>query len=191
MNRTRQTVVATLIAGSALLGMGACSGSDGDEPTTAAKASPADDTSSRASAPAATAAEDSPQTAKGPAVAQLQGGNGIDGQIHSVQRKDGMVMVTFEVTNRSDQNYLTVDWRDGTEVYTLAGSSIVDRTHKKRYMALVDTNGRCLCSEHTASIDKGQTRQFYAQFEAPSNDVKQVDLALGTLSVVTVPLQEG
>lgn len=191
MNRTRQTVVATLIAGSALLGVAACSDSDGNDTTAAAKAGPASATSSNAAAPAASTAENSPQAADGPAVAQLKGGNGIGGQVHSVQRRDGMVMVKFEVTNRSDEDYLTVDWRDGTEVYTLAGSSIVDRAHKKRYMALVDTNGRCLCSEHTASIDKGQTRQLYAQFEAPSNDVKQVDLALGTLSVVTVPIQEG
>ncbi|MFJ8752070.1 hypothetical protein ACIREO_22475 [Streptomyces sp. NPDC102441] len=190
MNRTRQTVVATLIAGSALLGVAACSGSDSNNATAAAKDSPASASPNSPEVPVTPAAEGS-QQADGPAVAQLKGGNGIEGKVHSVQRKDGMVMVKFDVTNRSDKDYLTVDWRDGTEVYTLAGSSIVDRTHKKRYMALVDTNGRCLCSEHTASIDKGQTRQLYAQFEAPSTDVKQVDLALGTLSVVTVPIQEG
>ncbi|MFG2211004.1 hypothetical protein [Streptomyces sp. NPDC048638] len=192
MNRTRNTIVATLMAGSALLAVAACSNGDGKDSAPAATASPASNAPDNPAAPQASAAGDSEQApSDGKGVGQLTGNSGITGKVHSVTRRDGMVLVKFEVTNRSSENYLAVDWRDGTEVYTLAGSSIVDRAHKKRYMALIDTNNRCLCSEHVGSIDKGQTRQFYAQFEAPSNDVKQVDLALGTLSVVTVPLQEG
>ncbi|GKQ33594.1 hypothetical protein [Streptomyces sp. A012304] len=179
MNRALHSVVATLMAGSSLLAVAACS--DNDSGTSRPIQSAA-----TIGTPASTESQAAPA-----AVARLKGDNGIDAKIQSVQRKDGMVLVRFEVTNRGSKNYLTVDWRDGSDVYTLAGSSIVDRTHKKRYMALIDSSGRCLCSEHTGSIDKGQTKQLYAQFEAPPSDVKQVDLALGNLSVVTVPLQEG
>ncbi|MFJ6437842.1 hypothetical protein [Streptomyces sp. NPDC091416] len=190
MNRTPHTLIAILIAGSTLAAVSGCSNSD-DSVSRAAEVSPAAATPNSQGSPE-TASESAPQQSdNGASVAELKGDSGIDGKVHSVQRRDGVVMVKFEVTNRSDENYLTVDWRDGTDVYTLAGSSIVDRPHKKRYMALLDTNGRCLCSEHTNSIDKGQTKQLYAQFEAPPNDVKQVDLALGNLSVVTVPMQEG
>ncbi|MFE6412120.1 hypothetical protein ACFVOR_34900 [Streptomyces sp. NPDC057837] len=190
MNRALHSVVATLMAGSSLLAVAACSDNDSGTSrpiqSAATIGTPASTESQAAPAAAAPAAD-----ATSAAVARLKGDNGIDAKIHSVQRKDGMVLVRFEVTNRGSKNYLTVDWRDGSDVYTLAGSSIVDRTHKKRYMALIDSSGRCLCSEHTGSIDKGQTKQLYAQFEAPPSDVKQVDLALGNLSVVTVPLQEG
>ena len=191
VNRTLHTLVATFIAGSALVAVSACSNSD-DNTSRAAQASPAEATAGTDGTPGVPPVSGTQQRADGVSVAQIKGDDGIDGKIHSVQRKDGIVMVQFEVTNHRSKDYLTVEWRDeGPNVYTLAGSSIVDRKNKKRYMALLDTNGRCLCSEHTGSIEKGTTKQLYAQFEAPPNDVKQVDLALGNLSVVTVAVQEG
>ncbi|ATM24561.1 hypothetical protein SMD44_p10062 (plasmid) [Streptomyces alboflavus] len=195
MNRTLHTLVATVLASAALLTVSACSDSDNDSDNTKAAASetasgPGGISGGSTGTPEAPLA-DNQQASDGRPVARIKGGDGIEGEIHSVQRQDGMVMVKFEVTNRSDENYLTVDWQDGTNVYTLSGSSIVDRKNKKRYMALMDSNERCLCSERTGSIDKGKTKQLYVQFEAPPTEVKQVDLALANLSVVTVPIQEG
>ncbi|MEV7869132.1 hypothetical protein AB0P17_24255 [Streptomyces sp. NPDC088124] len=185
------TLVATFIAGSALVAVSACSNRE-DTTSPAAQASSSDTTSATVGTPEAPSVSSTRQSTDREVVAHLKGDDGIDGKIHSVRRQDGIVMVKFEVTNHRSKDYLTVEWRDeGPTVYTLAGSSIVDRKNKKRHMALLDTNGRCLCSEHTGFIEKGKTKQLYAQFDAPPNDVKQVDLALGNLSVVTVPILEG
>ncbi|MFF1715786.1 hypothetical protein [Streptomyces sp. NPDC058268] len=191
MNKTSHTLIATAIAGVALLTVSACSGTNDKGTGSSAQSSAASAPANSSEAPSTAPAEGTQQTSNDTAVARIKGGDGIDGKILSVQRKDGMVVVKAEVTNHSDENYLTVDWQDGTSVYTLSGSSIVDRKNKKRYMALLDSNERCLCSERTGSIDKGKTKQLYASFEAPPSDVKEVDLALANLSVVTVPIQEG
>ncbi|MGW6202164.1 hypothetical protein ACWF9B_00695 [Streptomyces sp. NPDC055089] len=187
----RHTTVAALALAAATLALTACSGEAEPASAGAPKASSATQEHENVSKNPAEAPD--PQATTLPSeqkpIARTQGDKGIVGEVYKVQRKDGMLTVWAGAKNTGSESYAAYNWRNGTDVYTLAGSSAVDKKNSKRYMALLDSSGRCLCSEKLGdSIDPGETRPLYVQFEAPPQNVDEVDLQLGNMQVVSIPI---
>lgn len=187
----RHTTVAIALAAAATLALTACSGEAEQASAGAPKASSATQDHENVSQDPAKAPD--PQATALPSeqkpIARTQGDKGIVGEVYKVQRKDGMLTVWAGAKNTGSEGYSAVDWRNGTDVYTLAGSSVVDKKNSKRHMALLDSSGKCLCSESLGdAIDPGETRPLYVQFEAPPQNVDEVDLQLGNMQVVSIPI---
>ncbi|MFK8912786.1 hypothetical protein, partial [Streptomyces sp. YS-3] len=106
-------------------------------------------------------------------LATLRGGDGIEIVVNSAKRDaGGFVTVEGVVANNSSQGFTAPGWQ-GTEQElrdngaSMAGASLVDKTGKKRYLILRDTDGRCLCTRFPTGLTAGQKIPFYAQFPAP------------------------
>ncbi|MGC5264096.1 hypothetical protein ACPXCO_24060 [Streptomyces cyaneofuscatus] len=191
MNTQRRATAAFGIAlsAAAMLSLAACSSDASNNPGRAMKTPPAP----QEKASKAPAASPDTQATTLPSdeepIARTQGDKGIVGEVYRVQRKDGVLTIWAGAKNTGSENYLPVSWRNGTDVYTLAGSSAVDKKNSKRYMALLDSSGQCLCSERLGgSIEPGATLPLYVQFQDPPQNVNEVDLQLGNMQVVSISL---
>ena len=121
-------------------------------------------------------------------IAQTRGDDGIVGLIYRVERRDGMVTVWAGALNTGTKSFFASAWTDEGTGYTLAGSSIIDRKGGKRYLALKDTKGNCLCTEIKRIIDPGETRPLFASFQAPPESTTEVDLQLGNMQPVKITI---
>jgi hypothetical protein len=177
------------LSAAAVLSLGACSSDAGKDPAGVTKASPAAQETARTAPAASPDTEATALPTDQKPIARTPGDKGIVGEVYKVQRKDGVLTVWAGAKNTGSESYAAYNWRNGTDVYTLAGSSAVDKKNSKRYMALLDSSGRCLCSEKLGdSIEPGETRPLYVQFQDPPQNVDEVDLQLGNLQVVSIPL---
>ncbi|MFI5864584.1 hypothetical protein [Streptomyces sp. NPDC051546] len=191
-HRRATTTFCLALSAAAVLSLAACSSDAGDAPAGATQASAAaqENASKSSGAPADPQATTLPSEQK--PIARTQGDKGIIGEVYKVQRKDGVLTVWAGAKNAGSENYAAVNWRNGDDYYTLAGSSVVDKKNSKRYMALLDSSGKCLCSEKLGdSIEPGETRPLFAQFQAPPQSVNEVDLQLGNMPVVSIAIPAG
>ncbi|MFJ2629019.1 hypothetical protein ACIO6T_38095 [Streptomyces sp. NPDC087532] len=190
LKRFRPAATAVTLATLGVLTLAACgdNGGKSSAATPASSRTQSEGTPAAQGTPAQPSAQDTTLPSERKAIARTQGDKGIVGEIYKVERKDGILTVWAGARNTGTENYMASSWKNGTDVYTLAGSSIVDRKNSKRFMALLDSSGNCLCSERLGdSIEPGETRPLYAQFQAPPQSVTEVDLQLGTMQVVTIP----
>lgn len=71
---------------------------------------------------------------------------------------------------------------------SMAGATLVDKTGKKRYFILRDTNGHCLCTRFSGGFQQDETEEWYAQFPAPPASTKSVDFQVADMPSATVEL---
>ncbi|MER5890596.1 hypothetical protein ABT160_42790 [Streptomyces sp. NPDC001941] len=172
----------------AVLALAACTNDASHERAGTAPTSATDQVEASSAPTAEASASVTPPTEQKP-IASTRGDKGIVGEVYRVQRKDGVLTVWAGAKNTGAASYLPVNWRNGNDPYTLAGSSVVDSKNSKRYMALLDSSGKCLCSEKLGdAIEPGETRPLYVQFQAPPQDVTEGDLQLGNMQVVTIAI---
>ena len=104
--------------------------------------------------------------------------------VRSAKRLAGEVVeVRFTITNTSDTATLEPysDFAEsGAAVdYSVSGAALVDLPNDKRYLALLDSEDTCLCTDlNNRSIQPGDTSAMYVQFPAPANDVTTVGFTL-------------
>jgi hypothetical protein len=129
-------------------------------------------------------------------LAEVKGGQGgnFTLTINSAQRDDsGFATIKGTLKNDGPTVAVLPGWAsDEAELknngLSMAGASMIDKQHKKRYFILRDTNGRCLCTRFTGGFEQGQTSEWYAQFPAPPASTTKVDFQVADLPSATVEL---
>jgi hypothetical protein len=162
----------TIAAGLAL-GVAACS--DGREQDPPAAAAPQAGSSS---APREQLEADQP-------LAELQGQGGLSLTITSAERdpagyvtvrgdlkNDGAVTAVVPAELRGDEPKVL---RTGP---SLAGATLVDFAHKKRYYVLRDTEGRPLTTTGLSTLKGGEAAHVFMQFPSPSSSTVGFQLPL-------------
>ncbi|MFG2174161.1 hypothetical protein ACGFMO_22825 [Streptomyces niveus] len=69
-------------------------------------------------------------------------------------------------------------------MHSLAGANLTNM----RYYVLRDTAGGCLCPTALRALKPGETVPVFAQFPAPPDNMRSVDLQLPTFPNATIPL---
>ncbi|MFG3474891.1 hypothetical protein ACGF3K_06420 [Streptomyces sp. NPDC047980] len=188
---TRRVASAALLATALTLSLTACGGDDGGS---------AKDKGS-SSAPAATG-NSKPQDDGGNTVpdtsktlATISGTGGFEFIIHGATRDPGgFLTVTGSLKNTSGKKtYAPVAW-NGQETNvrrtgrSLAGMTLVDKTEKKRYYVLRDTDGYPLTTTGITDVDAGGSVPFFAQFPAPPDSTSQVDIQIPLMPTATIEI---
>ncbi|MEV2244994.1 hypothetical protein [Streptomyces sp. NPDC049970] len=167
----------------------ACGGDGGSDDAEGGQKKPDSSASEKPEAPDAEESAD-------PSVvlASVKGPDGVDVVINSAQRDSGgFVTVKGSVKNGSQQQFAAQGWQGNEQEMvgngaSVAGASLVDQTGKKRYLALRDTDGRCLCTKFTTGIAPGATAPFFVQFPAPPAGTTDVDFQLPTMPTASIKI---
>ncbi|WP_128379671.1 hypothetical protein [Streptomyces cavernae] len=114
----------------------------------------------------------------------------------AVRDPGGFVTISGKVTNGGSRLWAASDWRgDEKELSknasSVAGASLVDKTGKKKYLVLRDTEGRCLCTRFEGGLKSGETADWYAQFPAPPEGTTNVEFNVGSMPPASLTLTEG
>ncbi|WP_261988640.1 hypothetical protein [Streptomyces sp. wa22] len=166
----------------------ACGGDDGsDEPESKPQGASASSAGqeSEVSAP--------PEDDEGQVLASIKGKDGVEAIVSSVKREaGGFVTVKGTVRNGSKQIWTAPGWQGMEQEVagngaSMAGTSLVDQTGKKRYLVLRDTDGRCLCTKFEG-LTPGAETPFFAQFPAPPQSTTEVDFQIPTMPTATIKI---
>lgn len=186
---TRRALAAATIAAGLVLSVTGCGG-DGDkgEGGDAKSSAPAQQGGDGKAKPSVPAADKT--------LAEVKG-NDITLRVTSATRdQGGFLTVTGSVTNGTSGIWVANEWRSPeTELQgnggSMAGASLVDQEGKKKYLVLRDTQGRCLCTKFEGGIDQGKSTDWFAQFPAPPEGTKSVQLQVPTMPPAQLNLTEG
>lgn len=137
-----------------------------------------------------------PSASEEQALAQIKGGDVTVTVGSAVRDSGGFLTVSGSVQNTGSGIWVASDWQsDERELKknggSLAGATVVDTAAKKKYLVLRDTTGRCLCTKFEGGVDEGKTVEWYAQFPAPPEESKQVELQIGSMPPATIQISEG
>ncbi|MEU3045559.1 hypothetical protein ABZ705_03345 [Streptomyces sp. NPDC006984] len=128
-------------------------------------------------------------------LATIRGSNGFEFIVHSAVRDEGgFLTVNGTVRNQSGgREGVPLAW-NGQEAQvkargrSLAGVTLVDKTEKKRYYVLRDTDGYPLTTTGVGHMDNGESVTFFAQFPAPPATTTEVDILVPEMPVATIEL---
>ncbi|MFV0128060.1 hypothetical protein ACLGI4_10140 [Streptomyces sp. HMX112] len=128
-------------------------------------------------------------------LATINGTNGFQFVIHTAVRdQGGFLTVTGTVKNTTSKPLVGSPFWSGQEVNvqktgpSFAGVTLVDKTEKKRYYVLRDTDGHPLTTTGVTSVKAGESIAMFAQFPAPPADVTHVDIQIPQMPVATIEL---
>ncbi|MGW6458568.1 hypothetical protein ACWF94_22085 [Streptomyces sp. NPDC055078] len=193
--KTRRAVTAVLAAAALSLSLTAC-GDGGDDGSD--RKNPGS-VSSDKGAPEGTG---QPTDGGGPTVpdsgktlATIKGSNGFEFTVHSAVRDDGgFLTVSGAVRNTSAKRQIPpIQWNgQENEVKrtgrSFAGMTLVDKTGKKRYYVLRDTEGYPLTTTGMTAFDAGQGIDFFAQFPSPPDGTDSVELQIPLMPTATIEI---
>jgi hypothetical protein len=190
--KTRGTA-AVLVAAALSLSLAACGdGESGSDDKPAAKAS----------TPMSGSKEKEHSKDGGPTVpdpgttlATINGSNGFQFTLHkAVRDAGGFLTISGSLKNAGGKSQPPpVEW-NGEEVEvkrtgrSFAGMTLVDKAGKKRYYVLRDTDGFPLTTTGLSTLDPGQAVDFFAQFPAPPEGTKEVDVQIPLMPTATIEL---
>ncbi|MEU0717937.1 hypothetical protein ABZ498_12215 [Streptomyces lavendulocolor] len=154
------------------------------------------------SASAAPSGQPAPDGDDGPTVpdtsktlATINSSDGFQFVVHSAVRDSGgFLTVSGTLKNTTSQLLVGKAQWSGTEVNvtrtgpSFAGATLVDKTEKKRYYVLRDTEGYPLTTTGVTSVKAGGSVAVFAQFPAPPASVSQVDLQIPLMPVATIEI---
>ncbi|MYY11173.1 hypothetical protein GT204_20225 [Streptomyces sp. SID4919] len=130
-------------------------------------------------------------------LAESKGEGGLALAITSAVRdQSGYVTVQGTVTNGTGKSWVAAEWRsDENELVkngaSIAGASLVDKTGRKKYLVLRDTEGRCLCTRFAGGVRSGDTTEWFAQFPSPPEGTTKVDFQVGSMPPAAIEISEG
>ncbi|MCP9957519.1 hypothetical protein [Streptomyces sudanensis] len=134
-----------------------------------------------------------PDTSK--TLATLDGGDGFQFVVHSAVRDPGgFLTVSATLKNTSSQTLLTKSQWSGNEVnvkrtgLSFAGITLVDKSEKKRYYVLRDTEGYPLTTTGVTSLEAGKSVAVFAQFPAPPTNVGHLDIQVPLMPPATIEI---
>ncbi|ANW18379.1 hypothetical protein [Streptomyces clavuligerus] len=196
--RAVTAALAAVALGLALTACGGDFGDDGDAPdarnpgavSTATGAGAQDGQSPE---PQGDGPDASERTAE--ALATVEGSDGFAFTITGAERDEGgFLTVSGTVTNTSDRRLPPpIQW-NGQERQvkrtgrSFAGMTLVDKTEKKRYYVLRDTEGYPLTTTGLGVFGAGQSADFFAQFPAPPPETASVELQIPLMPARTIEL---
>ncbi|MFC8918285.1 hypothetical protein ACFT5C_21185 [Streptomyces sp. NPDC057116] len=125
----------------------------------------------------------------------INGSNGFQFVIHTAVRdQGGFLTVTGSLKNTSSKMLIAPPNWSGEEVTvkqtgpSLAGITLLDKTEKKRYYVLRDTEGYPLTTTGITTVKAGETISMFAQFPAPPANTTQVDIQIPQMPVATIEI---
>ncbi|WP_046502000.1 hypothetical protein [Streptomyces odonnellii] len=187
--KARRAAGAALAVVALSVSLSACGGGDGatKEGASSSSSAPGDDKPKEESGPTV------PDTST--TLATINGSNGFQVLVHTAVRDEGgFLTVTGTVKNTSGSNEsVPIQW-NGLESQIKAkgrsfgGMTLVDKTEKKRYYVLRDTDGNPLTTTGITRLDGGASATFFAQFPAPPESTSQVDLQLPLMPSATIEI---
>ncbi|MFJ8847353.1 hypothetical protein ACIRFF_31155 [Streptomyces cyaneofuscatus] len=198
MRRTTMTrgmaVVTTVLAAFVLVG---CGDDGGNREQAQGPSSP----SASASSPAEDKGEQQEDTAADEGVgqnanlAEVRGQNGLVLVINQVKRDTGgFVTVQGDIKNTGDTTQNTSNWVGQESALvaknpnSVAGATLVDKTGKKNYYVLRDTDGRCLCTTAIVPLAAGESAAVFMQFPSPPQETTEVDFTLPTFAAASLKI---
>ncbi|MFD6530088.1 hypothetical protein [Streptomyces sp. NPDC060184] len=111
-----------------------------------------------------------------------------------VRDSGGFLTVQGEIKNVSDRVQNSSGWAgiessvSGSNPNSVAGATLVDKTGKKRYYVLRDTESRCLCTTGIAPLVVGASIPIFMQFPAPPATTTEVDFTLPTFATTSLKI---
>ncbi|MCT2592005.1 hypothetical protein LHJ74_19215 [Streptomyces sp. N2-109] len=193
--KARRTVTAVAITtGLALAAVGCSGGGDDDKPES--------ESSSGETQPDGDKNGDggggSDESGGDQVLAEVKGGQDITLTIKSATRDDGdFVTVSGTVKNGSGKLWLNFAWsgeeselRAKNEA-SMAGANLIDKSGRKRYFILRDTDGRCLCTVFKGGVQAGESTTWYTQFPAPPEGNNKVDFQIAEMPPASITISEG
>ncbi|MFE7140126.1 hypothetical protein ACFVAG_20480 [Streptomyces sp. NPDC057644] len=195
---TRRAMTAVTLTTVIALALAGCGDDGGDEPGNEGSSAP--------SAPASPSAEDKGEsqqedTAAGENVdpdaklAEARGQNGLTLVINQVKRDSGgFVTVQGEIKNGGNSTQNTSNWVGQESALvaknpnSVSGATLVDKTGKKNYYVLRDTDGRCLCTTAIVPLSAGESASVFMQFPAPPQETMEVDFTLPTFATTSLKI---
>ncbi|WP_329382341.1 hypothetical protein [Streptomyces sp. NBC_01716] len=186
--KARRVAGCALAAVALTVSLTACgSGDDGSKDDGASSSAPSGDKSKD---DGGNTVPDTSQT-----LATINGSNGFQVVINTAARDDGgflTVSGTIKNTN-GDSTQVPLQW-NGQENQvkrtgrSLAGITLVDKTEKKRYYVLRDTDGYPLTTTGITRLDGNATENFFAQFPAPPDGTSEVDIQVPLMPNATIEI---
>ena len=112
--------------------------------------------------------------------------------------------VRIEITelSRTSGDTVTLKYRlfnetgESSSLYNLTNSDNVSEVHlidaagKKKYLVIVDSDGKCLCSTGVGNVDSGKFLNLWARFPAPPPEVKEVSVVFPHFIPTDAPISE-
>ncbi|WP_199896503.1 hypothetical protein [Streptomyces niger] len=131
-------------------------------------------------------------------IATLQGPQGITLDVTSAIRdSSGFVTVNGNLKNSSDDDFTDTSQWTGPELAmkraagdSLGGATLVDKTEKKRYYTLRDTENRPLATTGLGIVAGNSDQKVFMQFPAPPKGTTEVDLQIPTFQSVSLALTD-
>ncbi|MFF8384328.1 hypothetical protein [Streptomyces kanasensis] len=128
-------------------------------------------------------------------LATINGAGGFELVIHSAAREQGgFLTVTGTLKNTTSGTLdAPLEW-NGEELHvkktgpSFAGATLIDKSEKKRYYVLRDTEGFPLTTTGVTTMKAGESIVIFAQFPAPPATVAQVEFQLPKMSPATIEL---
>ncbi|MEW2179390.1 hypothetical protein AB0890_24040 [Streptomyces sp. NPDC005406] len=191
--KSRRVVAAASMAAVLTLVVTGCGGDDGGKAEGAGSSSSAKPSGEDKGAGEDTAAGD--KVDPNVKLAEIKGQGGVTLVVNQVQRDSGgFITVQGEIKNDSDQAKNSGGWA-GSELQlinknpnSVAGAALIDKTGKKRYYILRDTEGRCLCTTGIVPIQPGKSTPVFMQFPAPPSSTAEVDFFLPTFATTALKI---
>ncbi|MEW1614641.1 MULTISPECIES: hypothetical protein [unclassified Streptomyces] len=189
--------MAVVTAAMAVFVLAGCGDGGGDQKQTQG--------SSASSAPASSPTEDKGEQQEDTAadegvdpnteLAEVRGQNGLTLVINQVKRDTGgFVTVQGEIKNTGDTTQNTSNWVGQESALvaknpnSVAGATLVDKTGKKNYYVLRDTDGRCLCTTAIVPLSAGDSAAVFMQFPSPPQEATEVDFTLPTFATASLKI---
>lgn len=169
---------------------GGASDQEGKKPEKAGSASSAPAEQPTAGADSGPTVPDTSKT-----LATINGSDGFQFIVHSAVRdQGGFLTVSGTLKNTTAELLVAKSQWSGTEVNvtrtgpSFGGMTLVEKTEKKRYYVLRDTEGYPLTTTGVTSVKAGESVSVFAQFPAPPANVTQVDLQIPLMPSATIEI---
>jgi hypothetical protein len=152
----------------------AAGGGPAGPPSTAATVRTLEPAPAAATTPAASVAA----PAATQAIATAEGEtSGLRVEVLELKRGSDTVMLKFALINDQNADFSPGAMLGGvTGGYNTSGIYLVDSPNKKKYLVLVDSQQKCVCSEDLSTVKPKSRMNLWAKFPAPPADVKRISV---------------
>lgn len=192
--KARRVLTAVAITTGLVLTVAGCGGGDGKKPNAGSSSTPAGNGNESEEESKGTETRVPEETV----LAEVTGGaDNTTLTINTAVRDEGgFLTVSGKVKNGKDGSWNPTPWRGEERELagnsaSMAGASLVDRSGKKKYLILRDTDGRCLCTQFSGAFKAGEEQPWFAQFPAPPVETNKVDFQIADMPVATIEISDG
>jgi hypothetical protein len=104
---------------------------------------------------------------------------GIRVEVQELKRSADTLVLRFVLINDSNDQFHPYDKLGGlTFGYNTSGVYLVDGANKKKYLVVVDSQQKCVCSEGLDWLQSKSRMNLWARFPAPPGDVKKISVVV-------------